>query len=78
MKKFVEDNLRKEARVLMELQGLLKDSDHENRQLNRQVLKLLQANTRLKMEKVQHSIVAMPTECRKTVQKVCSKRIQEI
>jgi hypothetical protein len=78
MKKFLEENLRKEAQELMEMQGLLKETDHENRQLNRQVLKLLQENTRLKMEKVQHSIVAMPTECRKTVQKICSKRIQEI
>lgn len=78
MKKFLEENLKKEARDLMEMQEFLNKSDNENRQLNRQVLKLLQENTQLKMEKVQHNIIAMPTECRKIVQNICSKRIQEI
>jgi hypothetical protein len=35
MKKFLEGNLLREARELMDMQGLLKESDHQNRQLNR-------------------------------------------
>ena len=49
---------------MMDIQGLLKESDHQNRQLNREVIKLLQENTRLKMEKVQQSIVTLPKESR--------------
>jgi hypothetical protein len=69
--------LNKEAQALMDVQGMLKESDAHNRLLNRQMLQLLQENTRLRIEKVQHNIVAMPPECRKTVQKICSKKIEQ-
>jgi regulator of replication initiation timing len=63
----------------MDMQDQLKEYDHQNKKLNRQVLELLQENTKLKMEKVQTNIINIlpSSDCKKIVQKICSKRIDE-
>jgi hypothetical protein len=59
----------------MGVQAMLEEYDHENKSLNRQVLKLLQENTRLKMEKVQSNIInILPSEEKKKAMHLLGSR----
>lgn len=61
----------------MSMQTKLDEYDHENKSLNRQVLRLLQENTRLKMEKVQNNIINVcpKEEKKKVMQMICERRL---
>lgn len=57
----------------MTMQSKLEEYDHENKALNRQVLRLLQENTRLKMERVQNNIINIcpKDEKKRVMQMIC-------